>query len=136
MPIIRELEHLKQFEEIEKRIQAQMRNMLYAGFLLGCMLLALFGILLFISHMMSFDGGGRFKVRLERVPQEALDLPCPSTFHQQTLHATNLPAHTGLEAYNSPAAILAPHHRAPFSADLPAVHRPDARMPKCAQTIS
>jgi hypothetical protein len=51
MPIIRELEHLKQFEEIEKRIHAQMRNMLYAGFLLGCMLLALFGILLIhIAH--------------------------------------------------------------------------------------
>ena len=51
MPIIWELEHLKQFEEIGKRIHAQMRNMLYAGFLLGCMLLALFGILLIhITH--------------------------------------------------------------------------------------
>jgi hypothetical protein len=51
MPIIRELEHLKQFEEIGKRIHAQMRNMLYAGFLLGCMLLALLGILLIhIAH--------------------------------------------------------------------------------------
>jgi hypothetical protein len=29
IPIIRELEHLKQFEEIEKRIHALMRNMLY-----------------------------------------------------------------------------------------------------------
>jgi hypothetical protein len=51
MPIIRELEDLKQFEEIEKRIHAQMRNMLFAGFLLGCMLLALFGILVIhIAH--------------------------------------------------------------------------------------
>ena len=51
MPIIRELEHLKQFEEIGKRIHAQMRNVLYAGFLLGCMLSALFGILLIhIAH--------------------------------------------------------------------------------------
>ena len=51
MPIVRELEHLKQFEEIEKRINALMRNMLYAGFLLGCMLLALFGILLIhVAH--------------------------------------------------------------------------------------
>jgi hypothetical protein len=51
MPIIRELKHLNQFEEIRKRIHAQMRNMLYAGFLLRCMLLALFGILLIhIAH--------------------------------------------------------------------------------------
>jgi hypothetical protein len=51
MPIIRELEHLKQLEEIAKRIHALMRNMLYAGFLFGSMLLALFGIILIhIAH--------------------------------------------------------------------------------------
>ena len=51
MPIIRELEHLKQLEEIAKRFHALIRNMLYAGFLLGYMLLALFGIILIhIAH--------------------------------------------------------------------------------------
>jgi hypothetical protein len=98
MPIIRELEHLNQFEEIGKRIHAQMRNMLYAGFLLGCMLLALFGILLIHITMMSFDGGGRSKPGSNGRPQEALDLPCPST-----LRSANFPRHkpsrsSGLEA--------------------------------------